>query len=1208
MNFDLVSSPLNKGVSRLEASAGTGKTYTLAGLFVRLLLQEKVSARDILVVTFTEAATAELRDRIRKRLSEALAVFQGQPTTDSLLLKLAADLTTNRSTAIASIRNALEVFDLVSIYTIHSFCQRTLQDCAFESGTLFDVDLVPDQEDLVRQVAADYCRKCVQTDDLLMASVALEAKLDPDTLSRLLRQSLTYPKIELVTAQAPRPIEVIAAEIHASFDACMKACQSLGSGSDALIQHFTGGKKWAVKEHAKPVTVAQHSAYLQSCDGSGSLSAEFWKAVRFFCTSAIDEETGKGKTQPPPLSLFEPCESLTRLVDEFATAHRLAFLQSAAEMLALAKQQAKRQSFDDLITRLATALDSSSGPALAESVRRRYRAALIDESQDTDPLQWKIFRTIFATSADHWLCLIGDPKQAIYAFRGADVHTYIQTAGAANDEYSLGTNWRSESPLVHAVNALFASSGPGSSFLEEAIAFQPVSPGPEADKKPISFPDGPRPPFHVWCWAGEKGDVTAKAAQRVLPGAVAAETSMLLSTGVRIGKRRLQPRDIAILVESHKQARWIQEALHKLAIPSVEQAMESVFESEEARELQWILAALLAPSRESGVKAALTTDVFGLNGTGLLALVQDETGWQTCLQAFARYRQDWEEHGFFFMFMRLLRHEQVLEKLLRFPDAERRITNLLHLAEILEAACKAEHLGPARLVQWIEQRRLSGEAAPEEFQLRLESDEDAVQIITIHRAKGLEYPVVFCPFVSKDAKLRSIKVNRRKVLDLVLYHDSGSGQLCWDLDVKPNQEHSRLAAKEQLAEKVRLLYVALTRARNRCYLVSARYGRSPSTALAWLMRASKAVPQDILEAFKTEKVQPGQWKTRWQEIGQASAQAGDGQPGIAIEDLPTAAGQPWIQETTNPAALSARVCPRKIEPAWFLSSFTQLASQFSTVPGADTSLPDHDETTVKAAPELLAGEQPVSPSGIFALPSGARTGDCLHRILERLDFATATEQETRLVVQEELVASNLAEYVPAVLDMLGRIRQIRFDSESAESTLADVAPGKRLTELEFCFPAAHADTKALLGTIREPVPGALPGGKASSRRLAMFLKGFIDLVFEINGRFHIIDWKSNLLGFTTDAYTPQAMQTAIHESYYDLQYHLYTVALDKFLRQRLPGYQYDQHFGGVHYVFLRGLDPARPDLGVFHDRPPSARIEELASLLACSPNGSLSPS
>ena len=987
-------------------------------------------------------------------------------------------------------------------------------------------------------------------------------------------------------------METVAADLQTAFAGCVSEWKKNSTDRQSLLDFFLGGKKWANGAHAKASAIEAAMNQLDAGLVAGVMSAGIWDAIQFFSVTAIRNAVGKNKQMPEPQpALFDRCETLVMLAAEFALAQRLDFLRTAREALSKRKQEAKQQSYDDLISRLAAALDGASDNALANSVRKKFRAALIDESQDTDPLQWKIFNAIFAKSPEHRLYLIGDPKQAIYGFRGADVNTYLSAAESAKSQYSLDTNWRSEFALVNAVNTVFENAGKNTAFVEEQISFAPVRSAPQADAQPIVFPDGRRPPpFQVWCWSPNNGEVSAKSAQKLLPAAVAAEISRLLRDKVCIGEARLNPHDIAVLVESHRQACWVRRALHELQIPSVEQAMDSVIESDEARELQWILAAILNPGREAGVKCALTTDALGLNGNQLAALVADEFLWQARLQEFAEFRGSWERAGFFFMFSQLLRREKVVENLLRFPDAERRITNVLHLAELLEAASRAEHLGPARLVQWLEKRRASDAAAADEFQLRLESDEDAVQIVTIHRAKGLEYPIVFCPLISKDAGLGQIKSNRKKVMDVVLFHDSVTKDLTWDLNPEPLPAHEQQATKEQLAEKVRLLYVALTRARHRCYLVSAPYARSKSTALAWLLHGNSEQLSDPVAFLETQPANPPDWKSRWIGIAEKSPSA------IAVADVPLEPGEPWLPEKPGTARLAPKSCDREIRPSWFLSSFTQLSQQaFAPHEIAAPDLPDYDATVVES--KTPAAAEP-DATGIFALPAGARTGDCLHQILERFDFANADPNATTALVKQQLQAFGLGDgqHVTAVSEMLERLRQTPLDSENPAFTLARVSRAQRLSEMEFHFPTGALDAEQLVKLIRanKSFP---PKPSAKSPHVEGFLKGFIDLIFQFDGRFYIVDWKSNSLGNRAEDYNAAAMQHEITERGYDLQYHIYAVALDKYLRARLVDYDYEKHFGGVRYIFLRGLAPEKPELGIFYDRPSAGKIDALSASL-----------
>jgi exodeoxyribonuclease V beta subunit len=414
-----------------------------------------------------------------------------------------------------------------------------------------------------------------------------------------------------------------------------------------------------------------------------------------------------------------------------------------------------------------------------------------------------------------------------------------------------------------------------------------------------------------------------------------------------------------------------------------------------------------------------------------------------------------------------------------------------------------------------------------------------------------------------------------------------------------------LAAKELLAEKVRLLYVALTRACNRCYLVSARYARNKSTALAWLLHSHSGELEDPVAALDEEKVPSGGWKSRWNEIAVASIDPAGGKPGIAVDDLPSEPGKPWQPEQLAAGALASKRCTREIRPSWFLSSFTQLSSRLSLrhTLSLASDHPDHDE--VAAGTKAVGSEDEASRplAGIFALPAAARTGDCLHKILERVDLAGADQATAESLVRQQLESYDLfdEERAQAVIEMLKRLRHTPLDPGNPDLTLAGISSAERLTEMEFHFPTSSLDGGRLLDLIRSPSSSV--AAQVSRRpalpvsRIQGFLKGFIDLVFRFEGRYHIVDWKSNLLGTTVEEYTREAMKREVEENCYDLQYYIYSVALDKYLRSRLPGYDYDKHFGGVHYVFLRGLALGRPELGVFHDRPSAQKIEGLSSVL-----------
>lgn len=1208
MSFDLVTTPIHKGITRLEASAGTGKTFALAGLFLRLLLEFNVPATKILVVTYTKAATAELRDRIRRRLREAQLAFHGRPTDDALLRSLLSRV--NPGDALPSLNLALELIDEISIDTIHAFCQRTLQEQAFESGVLFDMELVPDQDDLMQELAADYFRAQIYPLDPPLAAAALAKGITPDTLARMLKQFVPYPDLRLEPSQPGPTPEAIARDMRARLIDLAAIVPSLAAAPQSIVDFFLASPRWTTGAHHKPECIRDALEKIHAVLQPDAASISMWDGIGFFSAAGIDAGTGsqgKIKKQRPKLEppLLAICDSLEQQASALAQAHQLAFLRWASQEMRVRKEQAKQQSYDDLIGGLATALRGGSGDALARAVRDKYQAALIDEFQDTDPQQWEIFHRVFGQGRDRWLFLIGDPKQAIYGFRGADVSTYVRAAGSADHKHDLDTNYRSESGLVRAINTVFTWAGKQTVFLENGISFEEVKPAGKADEAPFTLDGKHPPPLQVWCWKPAKSPVGIREAFEQLPVSVAAEISRLLSNPSCRLKDRLRPRDIAVLVESHRQGGSIKEALHALGIPAVELATSSVLATDEARELHWILAGILEPGRENAVKSALTTNALGWTADRLLEETADQEKWQHALQRFAGYRESWMRDGFFAMFSRLLRDEKIIENLLRFADGERRITNLLHLAELLESAAKDRHMAPAQLLQWIEARRLDADTAPEEYQLRLESDEDAVRIVTIHASKGLEYPVVFCPFLQKDAGLKPIKQNGTTVIsEVIQYHDAGSYQRVWDLGLPPAPDGRQRAKRENLAEKMRLLYVALTRAQHRCYLVSAAYHQKNSTPLAWLLQTNKSGAGDPVQALDDNKPEAGEWKSLWNAIAAAAVNPRTGQSPIAVDDLPTEAGQAWIPDSLQTDTGGPRSCQRTgIHPSWYLSSFSQLSSRILSKQAVlETDEPGHDEPP--AVMDLSTESGPVDPpSGIFALPGGARTGECLHQILERFDFGSPTASPANA----GLVSATMEAYGffddshrAAVSDMLDRLRMTSLDRDNPDFTLSRIPAGHRLAELEFHLPAAACDGARLIHAIRNPASAGQSATVRSSSpaQCHSFLKGFIDLVLKFEDRFYVLDWKSNRLGNRIEDYHETAMEQAIAESFYDLQYHLYTLALDKYLRLRLPDYDFEKHYGGVRYVFLRGVTPERPELAIHRTRPTRSTMEELARILA----------
>ncbi|MGE0081370.1 MAG: exodeoxyribonuclease V subunit beta, partial [Thiohalomonadaceae bacterium] len=831
------------GVRLIEASAGTGKTYTVATLYLRLLLEQQRSVRDILVVTFTVAATEELRDRIRARMREAIHVLNGGDTRDALLRAL-VDAQSDPAAAARRLADELTCIDEAAIFTIHGFCQRMLQEHAFESGAPFELELMADDRELRHEVVQDFWRRTFYQGSAGLARLAWETWGTPAALYDAIKPHLARPDLRILPETPEGECDSAAwRALHA------KAAATWAEHGAAIADELRTSKALS-RDKSKGYAADRLDAAIAALDAHFAGEAEDYvlpQDFRLFTRAHIDGAvlaTSRKKGLPPPdHPFFDQCEELLRL-----RAARI--MQLTAEALRfcraeLARRKAERGlvSFDDLLTRLAEALHGAGGDALARHIARRFPAAMIDEFQDTDPQQARIFSRIYAGREDCALFMIGDPKQAIYSFRGADVFTYIdakRATDAESDRFTLHTNWRSCTPLVQAVNALFEPHSAPFIFAED-IGFHPVEAAGEADKKPLRI-DGASPaPLRAWFVPGErarlnKGRIPGNWSAEHLARACAVEISRLLALGAegraRIGDAPLAPRDIAVLVRTHREAQHVQAALREAGIPAVCQVRDSVFASEEAQELLRIMLAVAEPTDERRLRAALGTTLAGLTAADIDALVRDELRWENTLEQVQALHERWLARGFMPMLRRLLQLWDVAPRLLSLPDGERRMTNLLQLGDLIQNAAH-EHAGMENLLRWYADQCGEPNGDSEEQQLRLESDEALVKIVTIHKSKGLEYAVVFLPYLWSTRKVNEKGAvlchddARRPVLDL------GSPQ--WD-------EHWRRAERERLAEDLRLLYVALTRARHLCYFTWGRFAGAKRSALAWLLHGDGMAP------------------------------------------------------------------------------------------------------------------------------------------------------------------------------------------------------------------------------------------------------------------------------------------------------------------------------------------------------------------------------
>jgi exodeoxyribonuclease V beta subunit len=1212
------------GSRLIEASAGTGKTWTIAALYVRLVLGHGADGvrfprpllpTEILVVTFTEAATGELRDRIRARLSEAARVFRGQDPGDDFLRGLAAGYRPNELAACARrLEVAAEWMDEAAVFTIHGWCNRMLRQHAFQSGTLFDLEVGAGGGDLLAESVRDYWRTFFSALDAPASAAVARVAASPEALLGKLRSLLAETLAEWWVGGAPAavpesPLELLNAwgeweAERARLESEARAAWRADRAAIEMMLREALANKYLSKTSYPPASFEDRLAALADWAERGAECNPKWR--NSFAEGRFKLNKG-GLDNPPRHSAFGKLASLAGHLETEPDlgpgllSHATGWVR---ERYAREKQRRSKMDFDDLPRLLDSALSAEGGASLAACIRGQFPVALIDEFQDTDPLQYRIFDAVYriGESPDDLGCfLIGDPKQAIYSFRGADLHTYLKArAATAGRHYTLGRNFRSTKELVAAVNRVF---GHADGFPEGAFRFRngsddpiPYLPVDAAGRDEALVVEGsPAPALTLWHLEAE-APLSLTAYRETLAEAAATAVVRLLNLGARGragfegagGRTPLRPADFAVLVKDRMEAEAMRLALAARGVRSVYLSLkDSVYATAEAADLLFWLRAVAEPERDRTLRAALATGTLALSYARLDELGRDELQWEAETERFRGYRRLWRRQGVLPMLYRLLRDFEVPARLLARADSggERTLTNLLHLAELLQAA-SAGLDGEMALVRFLSEAVADAENGDEEHLLRLESDAGLVKIVTVHKSKGLEYPLVFLPFACSFREANGKAGHYR-------YHDE-AGRLRIDFDL--GDDARARADRERLQEDLRLLYVALTRARHACWV-----GIAPVK--------SGNVKQCQLDKSAVGYVLAGSGAVDAAGLAAALEALRGGCAGIAVTPTPEAGDELYRPAGAAPALVPAREFRGQPPERWWIASYSALRfDRQGQVPGPEPAEPEAADTALEENLLAEAGEAPSAPAvltaragssgGLHEFPQGANPGVFLHGLLEwaaREGFAKAAADAAK---REDTIARRCQNR--------GWQRWIEPLDRWLAETLGTPLPLpegtvqlQRLTayqpELEFWFAAEGVDTLALDRLVSRSVLPGRPRPKLAEDRLNGMLKGFIDLAFELDGRYYLLDYKSNKLGPDGAAYTREAMAAAVLEHRYDLQYSLYLLALHRQLRARLgPAYDYARHVGGVAYLFLRGLDG--PTRGMLVDCPPESLVEGLDRL------------
>lgn len=1217
--FNALSFPLN-GTRLIEASAGTGKTYSLSNLYIRLLLgvgganneQENTSTNfarplaidEILVLTFTNAATAELRERIGARIEEALTLFQKSTLTendDKYLSELKQSIDPSLlPTAINRLRYAQALIDQSSIYTIHSFCQRLLQDNNFAIQENSFVEVSIDNQSIIENVLLDIWRRLTSNE---LSKIQLAAIQDVWSSfgkeNQLSNSGFQYEFKSILENFSNTPIYQQAVNIDDNLESIIDETyfknidemKALGRSLQQELQAYFATENIKYANRYYP----HINAFIKFCEADYIYNPDKIKKptkslIEIFSTSNVMHNA---KEEPPAslLKLF----ALNEALHESENANYQARLKQwvfikAKQALSEYKRQHNIAFPNDVLQTLEKALDK---PWFQEKIRQRFPVALIDEFQDTDLHQYKVFNKIYsqANNEDYALVFIGDPKQAIYKFRGADLNTYLTAKAAIPSEniYSMDNNWRSSPALIAANNYLFSQQE--NIFSDTAIPYVEINAkASNADNSQLSGVKHVSSQVdNLVLYLANATEETKKdkkpsqnkeIAQQRLFTHTANTIHDLLSGDKTVNDKPIESQDICILVRSNLEATFMQSLLADLGIQSAFlNTKNSIYATNCAKNLLHFLTACINSFDTTAIKTALSTP-FYQHTLSQIRELDEQNEYAKYFEHFSDLKTLWEKQGIFVMLNAWMKNADVIRKLKPLDDGLRSISQLQQLAELLQKM-SAQYSIPNSLLRQlnIEINRVQAKQSPptDEQQLHLESDRQLVQISTMHKSKGLEFPIVFIPYAASEVKDGG---------DVIAIDNS------LHIDFANSDEKKQRAFEQSMAEDMRLLYVALTRAKYACYVGLANGGNLIKSAIGKLLGINK--DNTSIEELPSHL--------------QTIAQNENISLHILEDEIELCDSNAQTQQAANLSFIENNV--QIPHSDWQISSYSHLSRFHTSLASAnndeqggrdefDLSLSNTAQTDT-----LSTNAQAIETTtvlDVFHFPKGATIGEFLHAVLENTQFNNASEQTLQATIESQLLRfglSHLSErWLPTLLNWFQEILAHPIHTDKANFNLADIADNKVFNELQFYFAVNSTLQAKQLNELLQSYHYS-PNLKLNFNAFKGLMTGYIDVFFEHNGQFYICDYKSNFLGYQLDDYQQENMQVAIHEHQYDVQYVIYTLAMHRYLQQRVNNYDYDTHIGGCLYLFLRGMDGNNKDRGVFFDKPPRELIEKLDKLFS----------
>lgn len=1189
-----ITLPLNQ-ISLIEASAGTGKTYTIGSLYLRLLLKagennfsRPLNVEEILVVTFTEMATEELKKKIRERITDAIDKLTAFAETqdksafknDKFLTALCHDL--DIFEAIHRLKLAEQNMDLAAIYTIHGFCRRMLMQYAFHSGIHFNLELIKDQSDLLVRFANEFWREHFYPLPFEMADFIANELGSPDYVLSLLESNLG--KNLIVDLENQQALSISITEfLHQYLGEYFKDIKALkrfwlesaGKISELITEELN--KNYAKDEpkslSRRSYNTSRLAKWIEQVNAWANNPRDYLlneTLMSYFTQSALGEKGEEGASSfiAPVFTELEERANALMSPDLLRRIILYHYRQGLQQKLLDYKLNHQEKSFDDLLRLFCEALQGAQGDELAEMIRFQYPFAMIDEFQDTDSQQYAIFSKIYRDNPEKntGFIMIGDPKQAIYRFRGADIFTYLKASDEAQSRFELTKNYRSEKHLVDGVNALF--DFPQSPFIYQNINFTAVD--SRDDHLRFYLNGKAEPAYRFYLTESDKVNKTEMAKicaisiQHWLKSA--AENQAVFQNEDTC--KTLPAANIAVLVKNRYEATYVIQELQKLGIASVYLSdQSSVFDSHVAVELLRILKACLNVA-ERPILNAIATALFGLNAADIHQIQQNEADWQRWADSFTQYQQTWQRQGILAMLHQILLEQGISERLLNQATGERDLTDFLHLAEILQQAATL-HESEAALLSWFE-KQIQGEGR-QEAQIRLESERQLVKIVSIHKSKGLEYDLVWLPFLAVSSKIPTAG-------DMNVYYSKERDETLWDIE---NRNLNALY-EETFAEELRLLYVALTRAKYQmAFALPAQFDKKWN-ALHYVLSQGEIGKEIALSAPKDTETLLQAFKEKMRD-------------NVEICTTQNLEAFPALSINTKNDELKASEFTGNIEQDWRITSFTSIEqghrrqNYFTESAGKKHAVfddaKDYDsQNSIEISTALLSENE----SNILDLPRGKQVGTALHRHFENCYFSDLANTEEIDKLRQSLQLDET--FTEPLQNWLQQISHTPLSNEIGIA-LADLANKDCIKEMPFYLAIReHFDVEAFNRTLK--AHHHLPSEPLQFEQIQGMVRGSIDLVFRHNGKYYLVDYKSNFLGSTLADYNQEALKKEMLHSHYDWQYLIYTLALHRYLQSVVPHYDYARDFGGVFYLFLRGMN-GELQSGVLYDRPSVELITEL---------------